>query len=290
MAPHNCNYRPSFVLLMVLVVLVILMTLTAALAWTVSTRSLSVDSRVSCRQNHYALIAAVKVIGQKLQRGELMLQIQDKGTADGTIRLGTAQVYYRVWDEAAKYKFTRGSSKMLPDFLKDLEVRIRTYDEKSKIDGELFLFEDVFSVEMKELRQIYGPVSEGKALVDLVTLWSDGRVNINTASDEALSLKLQDLHKETFERLLQLRRGRHIDSIEQLALRLRLSRRDRQILLTRLITRSNLMTIRLICQGQMLRSDAFAVVQFQEQGPVVRLWRDLPAIGEVPEQQVAKGT
>lgn len=274
--------RRGVILLMVLAALTILTTLTAAMAWTVSTRCLGVDARVSRQQNHFAMNGAVAVINHKLQAGELKHQVEANGVGAGALHLGSVAIYYKVWDENTKYKVVPGSSNVLPDFLTQSNFRLRVSPAKGTSAGAV-LFEDVFDIKIDELADIYGPVKKGKALADVATLWSDGRINANTAGEQVLRRALEALDQAAFERLLQFRRDRHISDLGQLVQWLGLNPHEAQILKVRLTTGMQRVGIRLICQGPTLRSDAFTVVDVGPSTPLIRLWCDLPALGSIDE-------
>ena len=279
------NLQQGFVLIAVLVMLVVFTVTTGSLAWSVSIRSLGVNSRVAHNQNCLAMTAALAIIDRKLRDGELASRVCSEGFGQGIIRLGSVSVYYQVWDEAGKYKVKPGSSSVLPDFLAGLGVKLRTDQGKAKAQWKTLLYEDVFEVGLGELAKFYGPNPERKAVVDKVTLWSDGRLNVNTATSEALTVHLAGMDPESLERLLELRRRRPILDLGQVVFSLHLGQRDAQIVLSRLTTQTNRLAVRLVCQGKTLRSDAFVVMDLETNGPEVLLWRDLPAIGRIPDEE-----
>jgi len=279
------DHQQGFVLVTVLVMLVVFTVTTGSLAWAVSTRSLGVNSRVGHYQNCLAMMSALEVIDLKLREGELATQVCSEGFGEGMVKLGSASVYYQVWDEAGKYKVKPGSSNVLPGFLADLGVKLRTDQEALTVKWEAASFEDVFEINLDELAKFYGPDTQRKAVVDRVTLWSNGRLNINTASDEALAVHLEGMDTEALKRLLQLRHP--VFDLDQVVSDLRLSQRDARIVLSRLTTQTSRLAVRLICQGRTLRSDAFAVIDSDPNGLEILLWRDLPAIGRIPQEQLA---
>lgn len=277
--------RDGFVLLIVLFAVAMLSAVTGTLAWGISTRSLCTDSRVAGQRNNLALAGALYVIAQKCGRGQSAAEIQKTGGTSGTVRLGSTVIHYRAWDEASKLRFVAGNSPEAQQDLKVWGLRLRSDKDKPAAAEGLLLFEDVFEIGFEELPKIYGPNAEGRAVVEGLTLWSDGRLNINTAEDEVLRRHLKGMEPEKINRLLQLRKSRYIGDVRQLPSLLGLNRRDQRIVSMKLTTRTRRLGVRLICKGRTLRTDAFVVVDVEGGKPVIRLWRDLPPIGQMPESE-----
>ncbi len=285
---HHRFHRQGFVLLLVLLTIVVLGTVTGALAWVVSSKSLSIDSRVASCQNHYAMRAAIDVLIHKLQGDDFTLRWRAKRSYGGRMTIGSRKIVYKLWDESGKYRYAREHYGALPSFLNKMGVTLRVQGNASE-ETKILLFEDVFNVELGKLVDFYGPSLEGKAMVDKVTLWSDGRINVNTSDDEVIRLCLKGINQPILEKLQQLRRERKIADLNELAIALGTNPRDKNILLSRLTTRTTRIAVRMVCLGPTLRSDAFMILYMGGKVPKIKLWRDLPPLGKTQNWQLSFG-
>lgn len=269
--------REGFTLVMVLAALTLLSVLVGLWAWKVSARTAGVENRLAHQQNLSAMRASVEVLAQMVCRGDLP-ELGKRGKVKGCLTLGQVRVAYTAWDENMKFFPPLAGAASLPQLPDGVAVVYRG-DCAGGDAGEPLLFEDVFDVPADALGRFYGPSQPGRpAVIDSLTLWSDRRLNINTAGEAAIRLACKDLPEDKLLMLLELRRLQKVKNLPALCATLHLSHDQRNVVMSRLTVASRAIAACLTAQGPLLRTDALVVVDLSGR-PRIRLWKDLPPLG-----------
>ncbi len=281
---------PAFVLIIVLIVVAVLVTTTATLAWDVSTNAMTTGSRIARQQNQYTIEAVINLIIRNLRRKPLQKELLNNGFHTGRLKLGEAVVYYRIADESAKYKLTSRDTDNIPPFIENLEPLPPAAETGTEKRDSRRLYEDVLKIEMDELHKFYHSPVKDNLMGDLITLWTDGRVNVNTSPRTVIKQALDSLSRITLERLLQLRKNRYIENINCVSKMLTKDARERNIICARLTTSISCVSVRITCVAPSLRTDNFLLLSLDENTTTIRIFKDLPPIGEIPSDSQDRQT
>lgn len=267
-------------LLLVLLLLVILATTTATIAFATSSQSLAVFARTQQTQHKFAVDAALDVIHDQYVNGQIRSKLIKQGHLAGTIDLGQIRVKYRIWDEATKIRLQsidKSDTKLkLPAGISEVTPRHVGVSG----DHQPMLFEDAFVVGMDQLGEFYGSVDasppQETAMIDLVTLWGDGRLNLYTASDDAIRMRFADADTVVADSIIAARRYGRQHDLNKLIATLGLNERQTKVVAMRLTAGPTAIAIRLSVRDDMRRSESFAVMKIVSGRPRLLLYRDLP--------------
>ncbi len=203
---HLRSHQRGLVLLMTLLMTAILAAMTATMAYAVSAQNLASGAQVAAHQNRCSMEAALEVIDARWASGGLRETLIREGESTGEIQVGQAHVTYRIWDEATKLSYQRTSDENASAMLEGVALRpIEANEPAGSSKQQAYLFEDVFQVPLEDLKAFYGTPANGKALLDRITLWTDGRVNVHTADEQVLRARFADMGTSVAESVVTLK-------------------------------------------------------------------------------------